>query len=45
VVDYVARDPHAVGYVSMGYVTGQVRVLAVEGLLPPRRPCRAPNTT
>jgi phosphate transport system substrate-binding protein len=34
VVDYVARDPHAVGYVSMGYVTDKVRVLAVEGLLP-----------
>jgi len=34
VVDYVARDPHAIGYVSMGYVTDTVRVLAVEGLLP-----------
>ena len=34
VVDYVARDPHAIGYVSMGYVTDRVRVLAVEGLMP-----------
>jgi phosphate transport system substrate-binding protein len=34
VVDYVARDPRAVGYVSMGYVNGEVRVVAVEGLLP-----------
>jgi len=34
VVDYVARDPHAIGYVSMGYVTDTVRVLAVEGLVP-----------
>jgi phosphate transport system substrate-binding protein len=34
VVDYVARDPRAVGYVSMGYVSDRVRVLAVEGLVP-----------
>jgi phosphate transport system substrate-binding protein len=34
VVDYVARDPHAIGYVSMGYITGKVRMVAVEGLLP-----------
>jgi phosphate transport system substrate-binding protein len=34
VVDYVARDPHAIGYVSMGYVSDKVRVVAVEGLLP-----------
>jgi phosphate transport system substrate-binding protein len=34
VVDYVARDPRAVGYVSMGYAGDTVRVLAVEGLLP-----------
>ncbi len=33
-VDYVARDPRAIGYVSMGYVNGEVRVLSVEGLLP-----------
>jgi phosphate transport system substrate-binding protein len=34
VVDYVARDPQAVGYVSMGYLDGKVRVVPVEGLLP-----------
>ena len=32
--DYVARDPRALGYVSMAYVNGQVRAVAVEGLLP-----------
>jgi len=34
VVDYVAGDPQAIGYVSMGYLNGKVRVVAVEGLLP-----------
>jgi phosphate transport system substrate-binding protein len=34
VVDYVARDPHAIGYVSMGYVGDRVRAVAVEGLVP-----------
>lgn len=34
VVDYVASDPTAIGYVSMGYVDGSVRPLPIEGLLP-----------
>jgi phosphate transport system substrate-binding protein len=34
VVDYVADDPQAIGYVSMGYVNGDVNALAVEELLP-----------
>jgi phosphate transport system substrate-binding protein len=34
VVDYVASDQNAIGYVSMGYVNGEVQVLSVEGLLP-----------
>ena len=34
VVDYVASDPRAIGYVSMGYLNGETRVLSVEGLLP-----------
>jgi phosphate transport system substrate-binding protein len=34
VVDYVATDQNAIGYVSMGYVNGEVQVLSVEGLLP-----------
>jgi len=34
VVDYVGRDPGAIGYVSMGYLDGEVRVLSVEGLIP-----------
>ena len=34
VVDYVARDRHAIGYVSMGYLNDEVRALSVEGLLP-----------
>ncbi len=34
VVDYVARDPNAIGYVSMGYVNGEVRAVSVEGLVP-----------
>lgn len=34
VVDYVASDPQAIGYVSMGYLNGEVRVVSVEGLLP-----------
>jgi len=34
VVDYVASDPQAIGYVSMGYLNGEVRAVAVEGLLP-----------
>jgi phosphate transport system substrate-binding protein len=34
VVDYVARDPRAIGYVSMAYVGDKVRAVAVEGLVP-----------
>jgi phosphate transport system substrate-binding protein len=34
VVDYVAGDPRAIGYVSMGYLNEQVKTLAVEELLP-----------
>jgi phosphate transport system substrate-binding protein len=34
VVDYVADDPQAIGYVSMGYLNEGVRVVPVEGLLP-----------
>jgi phosphate transport system substrate-binding protein len=34
VVDYMASDRHAIGYVSMGYLNGEVQVLSVEGLLP-----------
>jgi phosphate transport system substrate-binding protein len=34
VVDYVAGDPRAIGYVSMGYVNADVKALAVEELLP-----------
>jgi phosphate transport system substrate-binding protein len=34
VVDYVATDPQAIGYVSMGYLDGEARVVSVEGLLP-----------
>ncbi len=34
VVDYVARDPRAIGYVSVGYVGDKVRAVAVEGLVP-----------
>jgi phosphate transport system substrate-binding protein len=33
-VDYVARDRHAIGYVSMGYVNGEVQSISVEGLSP-----------
>jgi phosphate transport system substrate-binding protein len=34
VVEYVARDPEAIGYVSMGYVSEEVKVLKIEGVLP-----------
>lgn len=34
VVEYVAATPNAIGYVSMGDVTDEVKVLEVEGLLP-----------
>jgi phosphate transport system substrate-binding protein len=34
VIEYVARDPRAIGYVSIGYVTSEVKVLEVEGELP-----------
>jgi phosphate transport system substrate-binding protein len=34
VVDYVARDATAIGYVSMGYVNGEVRQVSIEGLSP-----------
>lgn len=34
VVEYVAAHPQAIGYVSLGYVTPKVKVLAIEGELP-----------
>lgn len=34
VVDYVAKDPNAIGYVSMAYATSSVKVLRIEGQLP-----------
>jgi phosphate transport system substrate-binding protein len=34
VVEYVAGNPHAIGYVSMGHVTPEVKVLSIEGQLP-----------
>jgi phosphate transport system substrate-binding protein len=34
VVEYVAATPNAIGYVSMGYVRPDVKVLQIEGLLP-----------
>ncbi len=34
VVDYVARDATAIGYVSMGYVNSEVRQVSIEGLSP-----------
>jgi phosphate transport system substrate-binding protein len=34
VVDYVASDPYALGYVSMAYLDSKVRAVTVEGLLP-----------
>jgi phosphate transport system substrate-binding protein len=34
VVEYVAGHPQAIGYVSMGFVTADVKVLRVEGELP-----------
>ena len=34
VVEYVARHPTAIGYVSMGYLSPQVKALAVEGMSP-----------
>jgi len=34
VVEYVARHPTAIGYVSMGYLSPQVKALAVEGVSP-----------
>lgn len=34
VIDYVAGDPLAIGYVSMGYLDSQVHPVPVEGLLP-----------
>jgi phosphate transport system substrate-binding protein len=39
VVEYVATTPNAIGYVSMGYVRPDVKVLKIEGLLP------TPDTT
>ncbi len=39
VVEYVAATPNAIGYVSMGYVGPEVKVLKIEGLLP------TPDTT
>jgi phosphate transport system substrate-binding protein len=34
VVDYVADHPESIGYVSMAYVTPEVKVLSLEGELP-----------
>lgn len=34
VVDYVAEHPDAIGYVSMGYLSPEVKVLKIEGELP-----------
>ena len=34
VVDYVAGDPQAVGYVSMGYDTAGTRIITLEEMLP-----------
>jgi phosphate transport system substrate-binding protein len=34
VVEYIARHPTAVGYVSMGYLSPQVKALPVEGVSP-----------
>lgn len=39
VIEYVATTPNAIGYVSMGYVGPDVKVLKIEGLLP------TPDTT
>jgi phosphate transport system substrate-binding protein len=34
VIEYVARHPTAIGYVSMGYLSPQVKALPVEGVSP-----------
>jgi len=34
VVEYVAQHPEAVGYVSMGYLSTQVKALEIEGMAP-----------
>jgi phosphate transport system substrate-binding protein len=34
VVEYVAEHPEAIGYVSMGYLSPEVKVLKIEGELP-----------
>jgi phosphate transport system substrate-binding protein len=34
VIEYVARHPTAIGYVSMGYLSPQVKALAIEGVSP-----------
>jgi phosphate transport system substrate-binding protein len=34
VVDYVASHPDAIGYVSMGYLSSEVKALEIEGELP-----------
>jgi phosphate transport system substrate-binding protein len=34
VVEYVAEHPESIGYVSMGHVTPEVKVLSLEGELP-----------
>jgi phosphate transport system substrate-binding protein len=34
VIEYVATHPRAIGYVSMGYLSPQVKALAVEGVMP-----------
>ena len=34
VVEYVAEHPEAIGYVSMGYLSDQVKILRIEGVAP-----------
>ena len=34
VVEYVAEHPEAIGYVSMGHLSPQVKALAIEGVVP-----------
>ena len=36
VIEAIAQDPQAIGYVSMGEIPSGVRVLKVEGTLPAR---------
>jgi len=34
VVEYVASHPHAIGYVSMGYLSEEVKTLEIDGIAP-----------